>query len=92
MILKTPVPTTGQKDFLTWLEANVICLGKRAVTNKANRKVIKTETNLKKMIMGIKAPVKPSAAVFLEILRSTRDEARLFSAMLKMRLQNAGGK
>jgi hypothetical protein len=39
-----------------------------------------------------KAPVKPSAAVFLEVLRATRDEARLFSARLEFRLNDAKGK
>jgi predicted esterase len=33
-----------------------------------------------------KAAVKPSAAVFLEILRATRDEARLFSMKLRLKL------
>ena len=33
------------------------------------------------------APVKPSAAVFLEVLRTTRDEARLVSARLKLKLE-----
>ncbi len=39
-----------------------------------------------------KAIIKPSAAVFLEILRTTRDEARLFSAKLSFQLNGDGGK